>query len=108
MPRLRLKQLRENPAKAVARLDVASGRRLDRAAHSHPRVGEENLLRPASLEDHVLAELERVFAEGQVLRDLLRQDHSLPLEQLVPDLRHDAFIQHTYRYDFLMRNLVQT
>src|SRR5207249_10972965 len=107
-PRLRIKQLPENAAKAVARLAVATVRRLVRATHSRPRLGEEIVLRPASREDHFLAELERVFAEGQVLRDLFRQDHSFPEEEAVTGIRHDAFVQLADGIEFLLRNLDET
>src|SRR2546427_11893468 len=63
VPGLRLKELRENPAKPVARLDVASGHGLDGAAHARAGIGEGNFLRPAPLEDHLLADVERGWAE---------------------------------------------
>src|SRR5213593_1755575 len=83
MLRLGLQELREDPAKAVARLHVATRHRLDRAAHPRARVREGNVLRPAPLEDHFLAELERIFTEGQVLRDFLGEDHALSEEEAV-------------------------
>src|SRR5881628_832405 len=90
---LRLQQLREDPAKPVTRLDVASGQRLDGTAHARAGIGEGDFLRPAPLEDHLLADVERIFAEGQALRDLLGEDHPLAEEEAVARIRHDALVE---------------
>src|SRR3989454_5410950 len=105
---LRLQQLRENPAKPVARLDVASGHRLDGAADARAGIGESNLLRPAPLEDHLLPDVERIFAEGQSLRDLFGEDHPLAEEEAVARIRHDALVELADRIAFLLRNLDET
>src|SRR5437870_9543577 len=105
MLRLGLQELRKDPAKAVARLHIATRHRLDRAAHPRARVREGNVLRPAPLEDHFLAELERIFTEGQVLRDFLGEDHALSEEEAVARVRHDALVELPDRIEFLLRNL---
>src|SRR6266699_2417757 len=105
---LRLQQLREDSAKPVTRLDVASGQRLDGTAHARAGIGEGDFLRPAPLEDHLLADVERIFAEGQSLRDLLCDDHSFAEEEAVARIRHDALVELADRIEFLLRNLDET
>src|SRR6266571_2812346 len=105
MLRLRLQQFREDPPESMARLHLAAGHRFDGPADAHARVREEHILRPPSIEDRLLAYLERVLPERQGLRDLFGQDHPFPEEQAVARVGHDALVELPDGVELLLRNL---
>src|SRR5207245_10818289 len=81
---------------------------LDVSAHESAQIDACDFLLPAPLEDHLLADVERIFAEGQALRDLLGEDHPLAEEEAVARIRHDALVELADRIEFLLRNLDET
>src|SRR6266545_2782713 len=89
----------------MARLHLGACRRFDRPADAHPGVREEHVLRPAAIDDRLLAHFERVLPERQGLRDLLGQYHPLPKEQAVTRVGHDALVELPDGVELLLRDL---